>query len=121
MSVWRAWLLEWDVQNSTNVSAEYAMERAFEHAARVNKAGTVPKDCGGLLRRVVREFSLSAYKQQQEGKAWYLCPELCEPALRTKLIELGVLTEENVGSCRELRGSRPGVGWIRGGQWWEGC
>ena len=92
------------MQNSTNVSAEYAMERAFEHAARVNKAGVVPKGCGGLLRRVVREFSLSAYKQQQEGKAWYLCPELCEPALRTKLIELGVLPEENGGS-------RLGSGW----------
>ena len=56
-----------------------------------DKAGTVHKGCGGVLRRVVREFSLSAYKQQQGGKAWYLCPELCEPALRTKLIEVNLV------------------------------
>ena len=73
------------------MSVEHAMESAFGHAARVNKAGTVPKGCGAVLRRVVREFSLSAYRQHQKGKAWYLCPELCEPDVRTKLIELGVL------------------------------
>ena len=29
-----------------------------------------------------------------------MCPELCEPALRTKLIELGVLPEGNDGGCK---------------------
>ena len=116
MTVWRAWLLEWDVQNSTNVSAEHAMECAFDYAARVNKAGTVPKGCGAVLRRVVRVFSLSSYKQQQEGKVWYLCPELCEPALRTKLIELGVLTEENVGSCEAADLGLAGSEEVNGGR-----
>ena len=91
----RAWLQEWDVHQGTGLAVEEVVERAFEHANLVNKNTEVSSKHKSVLRAVVREFSLEAYKQQQLGKPWYRCNQLLTKTLLDELERRGVISQED--------------------------
>ena len=89
--VLRAWLQEWDVHQGTGLSVEDMAERAFEHSERVHKARKVSSKHNTVLRRVVREFSLEAYKLQQSGTPWFHCPQIFSKTLISEFERRGVI------------------------------
>ena len=89
--VLRAWLQEWDVHQETGLSVEDMVERAFEHSERVHKVRKLSSRHNTVLRRVVREFALEAYKLQQSGTPWFHCPQTFSKTLISEFERLGVL------------------------------